>query len=250
MKKIEEDTPCKLEYTLGTRHHDPVYTCSYLLNYTVLDTWWYCHFRRPSLTSVRVVTTPRRLPDNYDYPPLTNHLDWWCLRDRNNSYADAGHLLWFHWRENDQRHGEPNKLLRIERLQTYELEPGDLFECNGTVWAWGSDFSCLGILPSGWPALVHCHGPDAVLIVLVIILAFIFIYANMVAVYKAYLYIRRSAKDYAEKKLKIHRRVVPLVRKDTHRPYINMQNPAPLNVPTLIVKAESSDFPTSYFDRF
>ena len=85
---------------------------------------------------------------------------------------------------------------------------------------------------------------------LVIILGFIFLYANLVAAYNAYLYIRRSAKDYADKKLKRNRRQVPPVRKDAHRPYINMDNPEPLNVPTLLVKAESSDFPTSYFDRF
>ena len=253
MIRIGEDTPCTLEYTVGTRYHEPVYTCSYLLNYTVIDTWWICHFRRPSLTSIRVVVTPRRVPHHYDYPLLTNHMDWWCLRDRNISYAEAGHLLWLHWKPATHApHAPTRKLLRVERLRTWEMEPGDMFECNGTVWAWGSDFSCLDILPTGWPALVHCHGPDAVLIVLGIILAFIFLYANLIAVYNAYLYMRRSSKEYVKRKTKKNRKIVPFVKKDTHRPYINMPDMKILEVRGLLVKGESSDFPTSYFeyDRF
>lgn len=252
------DTPCTLHRTLGTRYHAPVFSCSYLLNYTVLDTWWYCHFRRPSLTGTRVVTTPLRLPHRYDYPPLTNHMEWWCLRDRNISYADAGHLLWLHWKKSEPRgeehagaHAQIGKLMRVERLATWELEPGDLFECNGTVWSWGSDFSCLKILPSGWPALMHCHGPDTVLLVLGIILTFIFFYANMVAAYNACLYMRRSAKEYAKRKLKSNRKVVPMIRRDKMRPYNNMPDRSLLlEVPDLVHSRESSDFPASYFDRF
>ena len=59
---------------------------------------------------------------------------------------------------------ENQHLLVVERFPAWELEPGDLFECNGTVWQWGVDYSCLHILPSGWPALVHCHGIEQVLL--------------------------------------------------------------------------------------
>ena len=243
---LKEDIPCTLRHSVGRRYLESVYTCSYHVNYSVQDRWWICHFRRPSLTSIRVVTTPRRDPYHFDYPPRTNHMEWWCLRDRNISSAEAGHLLWLHW--GNEHTGAGNTLLRVERLRTWQLEPGDLFECNGTVWAWGSDFSCLQLLPSGWPALVHCHGPDNVLIVLGIILSFLFLYANMVAAYNASLYMKRSSKEYIKRKRS--RTTVPLLKKDKLRPYSNMPDKTLLEVQSLLVQDESSDFPTSYFERF
>lgn len=200
---------------------------------------------------MRVVTTPRRVPQRYHYPPLTNHIEWWCLRDRNITYADAGHLLWFDWNATDVP-GRLRKLMRVERLRVWELEPGDLFECNGTQWAWGTDFSCLQILPSGYPALIHCHGPDMILLICGIIIFYIFIYANLVAFHKAYRYMKQSTQQYVDRKLRRNRGKVPMIRKNKHLPYLNAKNKNILDVPKLLQKGESSDFPPSYFewDRF
>ena len=140
------------------------------------------------------------------------------------------------------------RLLRVERLPVWELEPGDMFECNGTQWMWGEDFSCLQILPSGWPALLHCHGPDTFFIILITIAIFIFLYANLVGLYKGWEYIRASARKYRNRKLMMHRMEVPFIEKDHRRPYINTWDLSMLqkdpNKPSTV---SSSEISSSYW---
>ena len=220
-------------------HWRPFTTCTLTANYSVQDVWWNCGFQFPSRTNIRVVTTPARAPFHHPVPPLTRHLEWWCLRDRHVTWTPAGHLLWLFGsrvntspdtknksRDQDYKsvaHEELIKLLVVERFPSWELEPGDLFECNGSVWRWAEDYPCLKMLPNGWPALSHCHGFDRVLMIIVILITFIFIYCNTVAVQHIYYIARRAVKRYIKKKRGPYVSV-PMIPKNNKIPYKNIQN--------------------------
>ena len=215
----------------------PFTTCTLAANYSVQDVWWDCGFQFPSQTHIRVVTTPARSPFHHQVPPHTRHMEWWCLRDRHVIWTAAGHLLWlFASHVNRSRdlkndsdhdvsvaHEEHIKLLVVERYPSWELEPGDLFECNGSVWRWADDYPCLKILPNGWPAVHHCHGIESLFMITVILVFFIFLYCNLVAVQHVYFVARDAVKRYIRRK-RGPRVYIPMIPKDNKMPYRNIQD--------------------------
>ena len=221
----------------GPKDYNRFTSCTLTANYSVQDVWWNCGFDTPSRTNIRVVTTPARTPFHYPVPPLTKHLEWWCLRNRHVTWTAAGHLLWMFGtrvKSRDQKNEtrdesllvadeELVELMVVERFYSWELEPGDLFECNGTVWRWAEDYPCLKMLPNGWPALDHCHGKNLILMVIVIIVFFIFVYCNLLAGQHVYFVFMEAVNGYIQRK-RGPRVYIPMIPKDGSMPYSNMQD--------------------------
>lgn len=246
--QLNKVTPCELgDYKRGPKDWRAYQGCVTRALYSVQDVWWNCGFTFPSHTNIRVVTTPARHPYHYPKPPLTDHLEWWCLRDRNITFVEAGHLLWFYGVRVNVTSPEPRPQLTsrppaslqvVERFPSWELERGDLFECNGTIWRWAYDYPCLKMLPTGWPALSHCHKRQGFLMILCILILFLFLYCNIMAAYHAYGIVKRACVRYINKK-RGPRVKVPLIPKDPRAPFSHM------NDITMLVNKPSSESESS-----